>query len=167
MHEYALAAETLKRTLELNPPNASELKRFMAADLRRAKQFARGVEGLSGTGGGRAERCRILPAHVQHLYRSFAISPRRAQAQDKARAIEPNNLDVRYNEVTILKRKAKRPEAIDRLKEILDTTAKKNYSKDERGKPHRASGPAVDAVPDERSDRARGGGAAADRRAGS
>src|SRR5580698_7676633 len=39
MHEYALAAETLKRALELNPQNASELKKFMAADLRRAMQF--------------------------------------------------------------------------------------------------------------------------------
>src|SRR5271165_4763832 len=39
MHEYALAAETLRRTLELNPPNATDLKKFMAADLRRALQF--------------------------------------------------------------------------------------------------------------------------------
>src|SRR5580700_7628587 len=39
MHEYALAAETLKLTLELSPPNAAEIKRFMAADLRRAQQY--------------------------------------------------------------------------------------------------------------------------------
>ena len=31
--------KTLKRSLELNPPNAAEIKRFMAADLRRAMQF--------------------------------------------------------------------------------------------------------------------------------
>jgi tetratricopeptide (TPR) repeat protein len=132
MHEYALAAETLKRTLELSPPNASELKRFMAADLRRAKQFQAALKVYQ-------ELVTDEPSDAEsylrmsNIYTQLRDFTKAREAEDKARAIEPNNLDVRYNEVTILEAEGKTPEAIDRLKEILDTTAKKNYSKDERG----------------------------------
>jgi tetratricopeptide (TPR) repeat protein len=132
MHEYALAAETLKRTLELSPPNASELKRFMAADLRRAKQFQAALKVYQ-------ELVTDEPTDAEsylrmsNIYTQLRDFNKAREAEDKARAIEPNNLDVRYNEVTILEAEGKTPEAIDRLKEILDTTAKKNYSKDERG----------------------------------
>ncbi len=132
MHEYALAAETLKRTLELNPPNASELKKFMAADLRRAQQFDAALKVYQ-------ELVTDEPSDAEsylrmsNIYTQLRDFTKAREAEDKARAIEPNNLDVRYNEVTILEAEGKTPEAIARLKEILDTTAKKNYSKEERG----------------------------------
>src|SRR5580698_4621078 len=132
MHEYALAAETLKRTLELSPPNAAELKRFMAADLRRAKQFQAALKVYQ-------ELVTDEPSDAEsylrmsNIYTQLRDFNKAREAEDKARAIEPNNLDVRYNEVTILEKEGKTPEAIERLKGILDTTAKKNYSKEERG----------------------------------
>jgi tetratricopeptide (TPR) repeat protein len=131
MHEYALAAETLKRTLELNPPNASELKRFMAVDLRRAQQPQAALkvyQDLVAEEPGDAESY-LRMSNIYTQLRDFAKA---REAEAKARTIEPNNLDVRYNEVTILQAEGKTPEAIDRLKEILDTTAKKNYTKEER-----------------------------------
>jgi tetratricopeptide (TPR) repeat protein len=131
MHEYALAAETLKRTLELSPQNAGELKRFMAADLRRAGQNQAALkvyEDLVTEEPNDAESY-LRMSNIYTQMRDFAKA---RDAENKARAIEPNNLDVRYNEVTILEAEGKTPEAIDRLKEILDTTAKKNYSKEER-----------------------------------
>jgi tetratricopeptide (TPR) repeat protein len=132
MHEYALAAETLKRTLDLNPPNAAEIKRFMAADLRRAQQYKEALkvyQDLVTEEPSDAESY-LRMSNIYTQLRDFAKA---REAEDKARAIEPNNLDVRYNEVTILEAEGKTPEAIDRLKEILDTTAKKNYSKEEKG----------------------------------
>jgi tetratricopeptide (TPR) repeat protein len=132
MHEYALAAETLKRALELNPQNAAELKRFMAADLRRAMQFQDALkvyqELVTEEPGDAESYLRMSNIYIQ--LRDFTKA---REAEDKARGIEPNNLDVRYNEVSILQAEGRIPEAIDRLKEILDTTAKKNYSKEERG----------------------------------
>ena len=70
---------------------------------------------------------------MSNIYTQLRDFAKAREAEDKARAIEPNNLDVRYNEVSILESEGKTTEAIARLKEILDTTAKKNYSKDEKG----------------------------------
>jgi tetratricopeptide (TPR) repeat protein len=132
MHEYALAAETLKRTLELNPPNASELKRFMAVDLRRAKQYQAALKVYQDLVTEEPSDAESY-LRMSNIYTELRDFTKAREAEDKARAIEPNNLDVRYNEVTILEQEGKIPEAIDRLKEILDTTAKKNYTKEERG----------------------------------
>lgn len=132
MHEYALAAETLKRTLELNPPNAAELKKFMAGDLRRAQQFQAALKVYQElvTDEPSDAESYLRMSNIYSQLRDFAKA---REAGDKARAIEPNNLEVRYNEVTILEAEGKTPEAIDRLKQILETTAKKNYTKEERG----------------------------------
>jgi tetratricopeptide (TPR) repeat protein len=134
MREYALAAETLRRALDLNPPppNLAELKRFMAADLRRAGQYQEALkvyQDLVTEEPSDAESY-LRMSNIYTQLRDFAKA---REAEDKARAIEPNNLDVRYNEVTILESEGKTTEAIARLKEILDTTAKRNYSKDEKG----------------------------------
>jgi len=131
MREYALAAETLKRTLELSPPNAAELKKFMAMDLRRAKQYQAALkvyQELVTDEPGDAESY----LRMSNIYTEMRDFTKAREAQTKARAIEPNNLDVRYNEVSILEAEGKTSEAIDRLKEILDTTAKKNYTREER-----------------------------------
>ncbi len=132
MREFALAAETLKRTLELNPPNAGELKRFMAADLRRAQQFQAALKVYQDL---IAEEPNDAESYLRmsNIYSQLRDFSNARKAQDKAHAIDPNNLDVRYNEVSILEAEGKTPEAIDRLKEILDTTAKKNYNREERG----------------------------------
>ena len=132
MHEYALAAETLKRTLELNPPNAAELKKFMAADLRRAQQFQAALKVYQElVTDERSDAESYL--RMSNIYTQLRDFAKAREAADKAHAIEPNNLEVRYNEVTILEAEGRTPEAIDHLKQILDTTAKKNYNKEERG----------------------------------
>jgi tetratricopeptide (TPR) repeat protein len=131
MHEYALAAETIRRALELNPPNATELKRFLAADLRKAQQFQEALKVYQ-------EMVTEEPSDAEsylrmsNIYTQLRDFTKARQAEDKARAIEPNNLEIRYNEVAILESEGKMSDAITRLKEILDTTAKKNYTKEER-----------------------------------
>ncbi len=47
---------------------------------------------------------------------------------DKAKAIEPANIEIRFNEVGILEAEGKSSDAIQLLKDILSSTAKKNYS---------------------------------------
>ncbi|MGA3186424.1 MAG: tetratricopeptide repeat protein [Bryobacteraceae bacterium] len=131
MKEYGLAAETLKRTLELNPPNGGDLKKAMAVDLLKAQQYQEALkvyqELVTEEPSDAESYLRISGIYTQ--LRDFAKA---REAQDKAHSIEPNNLEIRYNEVTILQSEGKMPEATARLKEILDTTAKKNYSKEER-----------------------------------
>jgi tetratricopeptide (TPR) repeat protein len=132
MKEYALAAETLKRTLDLNPPNAAEIKRFMAADLRRAQMFKEALQVYQDLVKDEPSDAESY-LRMSNIYTQLRDFAKAREAEDKARTIEPNNLDVRYNEVSILEAEGKTTEAIARLKEILDTTAKKNYSKEEKG----------------------------------
>ena len=131
MREYSLAAETLKRTLEMNPPNAVDLKHSMAADLRKAQKFQ---EALSVYQDLVTEEPNDAESYLRmsNIYTQLRDFPKARAAEDKARAIEPNNLEVRYNDVSILESEGKTPEAIQSLKEILDTTAKKNYSREDR-----------------------------------
>jgi tetratricopeptide (TPR) repeat protein len=132
MKEYALAAETLKRTLDLNPPNAAEIKRFMAADYRRAQMFKEALQVYQDLVKDEPSDAESY-LRMSNIYTQLRDFAKAREAEDKARAIEPNNLDVRYNEVSILESEGKTTEALARLKEILDTTAKKNYSKEEKG----------------------------------
>ena len=99
----------------------------MAADLRKAGNFQDALQAYQ-------ELVTDEPADAEsylrmsNIYTQLRDFAKARAAEDKARAIEPNNLEVRYNEVSILESEGKMPEAITRLKEILDTTAKKNYS---------------------------------------
>jgi len=131
MHEYALAAETLKRTLELSPPNATELKRFLAADLRKATQLQEALKVYQDLVTEEPSDAESY-LRISNIYTQLRDFAKAREAEDKARAIEPNNLEIRYNEVVILESEGKMSEATGRLKEILDTTAKKNYTKEER-----------------------------------
>ncbi len=131
MHEFALAAETYKRTLEMNPPNASDLKKAMAVDLRKAQQYQESLKVYQ-------ELVTEEPSDAEsylrmsYIYTQLKDFAKARQTEEKARAIEPNNLEIRYNEVLILEAEGKMTDATQRLKEILDTTAKKNYSKEEK-----------------------------------
>ncbi len=131
MREYSLAAETLKRTLEMSPPNAVDLKRSMAADLRKAQKFQEALKVYQDLV---AEEPNDAESYLRmsNIYTQLRDFPKARAAEDKARAIEPNNLEVRYNDVSILESEGKTADAIQRLKEILDTTAKKNYSREDR-----------------------------------
>ncbi|HVO96716.1 MAG TPA: tetratricopeptide repeat protein [Bryobacteraceae bacterium] len=131
MREYSLAAETLRRTLELSPPNAADLKRSMAADLRKAQKFQEALKVYQDLV---AEEPNDAESYLRmsNIYTQLRDFAKAREAEDKARAIEPNNLEVRYNEVSILESQGKTADAIQRLKEILDTTAKRNYSREDR-----------------------------------
>ena len=104
----------------------------MAADLRRAQMFKEALQVYQDLVKDEPSDAESY-LRMSNIYTQLRDFAKAREAEDKARAIEPNNLDVRYNEVTILESEGKTTEAIARLKEILDTTAKKNYSKDEKG----------------------------------
>ena len=61
---------------------------------------------------------------ISNIYTQLRDFAKAREAEDKARTLDPNDLEVRYNEVSILESEGKTAEAVKRLKEILDTTAK-------------------------------------------
>lgn len=131
MREYSLAAETLRRALEMSPTNAGELKRAMARDLMLADQLDESLKvyrQLSSEDPRDAE----VQLRISQIYRQRHDFAKAREASNKAREIDPNNLEIRYSEVNLLEAEGRTAEAIDLMKDIVNTTAKKSYSASER-----------------------------------
>ena len=60
------------------------------------------------------------------IYRQKGDFAKAHEAADKAKAIDGNNVNIRYNEVSLLEAEGKLPEAIAALKEILNSGAPKS-----------------------------------------
>ena len=131
MREYGLAAEALRRALDLNPPNADELKKSLAQDLALAERYPDALQVYE-------EIVADDSADSQSWLRISQIQlrlrdPKKArEASDRAKAIEPNNVDVRYNDVSILQAEGKDADAIVALKDLLVSTEKRSYNPGER-----------------------------------
>src|SRR5580704_4538572 len=131
MKEYGLAAETLSRALAANPPNAGELKRAMADYLDQAKKYDEALKVFQDLvkEEPRDAASFLRMSQIYSEMRNFSMA---REMSNKAKAIEPDNLDVRLNEVGILEAEGKMPDAVSALKEILSTTVKRNYNPAER-----------------------------------
>ncbi len=70
---------------------------------------------------------------ISLIYRQKQDFAKAREAADKAKEIDPNDLEVQYNDVNLLEAEGKIPDAIKTLKGILDATAKKSYSASEKG----------------------------------
>lgn len=130
MKEYKLAAETYGRALEMNKENA-DLKRayaqalFVAEDMDKAQAV---FEELA------AEDPNDLLAalRLSQIYRQKRDFTKAQEFAKKARQLDPNNLEIRYNEVSLLEAEGKTPEAITLLKEVLETIPKRPTSVSEK-----------------------------------
>lgn len=131
MKEFGLAAEALKKALALNPPNAAEVKQALGQDLLYAQKYADALQVYQGLADEDPTDAQPYLRISQIYARQRKFNDARAAA-DKALAIDPANLEIRYNQVTILEAEGKTQQAIQTLKDILDSTAKKTYSRAER-----------------------------------
>jgi tetratricopeptide (TPR) repeat protein len=131
MRDFKGAAAVLAKLLSTNPPNEKDVKRSLAQDLMLAQDYAGALavyEQLVKDDPADAQSyLRISQIHRQQ--RDFAKA---REASDKAKALQPNSMEVRYNEVNILEAEDKIGEATRTLKDILTTTAKRNYNPSER-----------------------------------
>ena len=130
MHEYALAAETYRRALALSP-DKSDIKRALAQSLLFADQLDEALKVYQEVV---QEDPHDFQSHlrISQIYRQRREYGKAREAAQKAREIEPNNLEVRYNEVNLLEAEGKTREAITLLKDILNSTAKKSYGMAEK-----------------------------------
>lgn len=130
MKEFKLASQAYKKALELNPGNA-DLKRAYAQSLFAGEEFDEAAKVFE-------EVVAEEPNDGGSLLRLSQIARQRrdfAKAKEygkKAAAIDPNNLEVRYNEVSLLEAEGKTTEAIQTLKGILDGMGKRTDSLGER-----------------------------------
>src|SRR6204780_5582308 len=130
LKDYSLAAEMLRRALDQQPGN-SELKAALAEDLVFSDQLD---DALKLYQEAVAEDPKDIKAElrISQIYRQKQAFAKAREAADKAKEIDPNDLEVQYNDVNFLEAEGKIPDAIKTLKGILDATAKKSYSASEK-----------------------------------
>lgn len=126
LRDFKLAAETLRRALELSPGNP-DLRRAFAQNLLFSDQTkeALGVYKELVEDDARDTQSWL---RLSQIYRQEHDYTKAKEALDKAKALEPNNLEIRYNEVSLLESEGRMAEAIGAMKEIVDSTTKRNYS---------------------------------------
>ncbi len=131
MRDYVAAVEAMRRAAQLAPKD-DDLQRELAEYLVLADKPDEALKLYE-------ELAAAYPkdAHLElrrsQIYRQKRDYAKARKAQDRARTLDPNSLDIRYNEVSQLEAEGKTAEAVARLKDLLESTAKKGYSAAERG----------------------------------
>jgi tetratricopeptide (TPR) repeat protein len=131
LKDYSLAAEMLRRAIDQQPGN-SELKAALAEDLLFSNQLD---DALKLYQEAVMEDPKDVKAQlrISLIYRQKQDFAKAREAADKAKEMDPNDLEVQYNDVNLLEAEGKVPDAIKTLKGILDATAKKTYTAAEKG----------------------------------
>jgi tetratricopeptide (TPR) repeat protein len=126
MKEYSLAADTLRTALELNPPNAPDLERKMALFLISAERYDDALQAYQDlVGDDPTDADSYL--RMSQIYRQKKDLAKAREASDKAKAIDPNNIQVKLNEVYILQAEGKPADAIELMRGIIQQTDRRSY----------------------------------------
>lgn len=131
MNDHGLAAETLKKALALEPDN-DKIQRALARDLAIADKLDEAIKIYDGL---LKENPKDWEAwlRLSQIYRQQNKFDKAREANDKAKAEDPGNIEVLYNEVGLFEAEGKTEEAIKTLKEVVTSTAKRGYSATEKG----------------------------------
>jgi tetratricopeptide (TPR) repeat protein len=130
MHDYNLAAETLKRALELAKGN-DEIRKALAQNLMLAEKFDEALKEYESLVEEDPRDVQSL-LRISQIYRQQRKYDKAREWSDKAKTLEPTNLEITYNEVGIFQAEGKNAEAIAALKKVVDATQRKSYSQSEK-----------------------------------
>ncbi len=130
MRDYASAAQVLKRANQLNNANP-QIKRALAQNLLYSDQADEALELYRQL---IADEPRDTQSHLRiaEIYRGKRDFAQARAALNKARELEPDSLEARYEEVNLLESEGKFDEAIAVLRGILEETAKNEYQPPEK-----------------------------------
>ena len=130
LRDYKLAAEVLRRAMQMSQGNP-ELRRAYAENLFKSEQFAEALTEFQ-------QLVEDEPRDWQGWLRISQIQRQNGKVAEarqailKAREADPNNLEVRYQEINLLESEGKQPEAIQALKDMISTTVRKSYTPSEQ-----------------------------------
>ncbi len=126
MHDYKNAADALKKALEMAPDNA-RLQAGLANNLMlsdRVEEALSIFQKLSND-----DPTNVQPKlRIAEIYRVKHDYVQAAEALKKAKALNPQDMEVRYEEVRLLEAQSKYAEAIGLLKGLVEETARPKYS---------------------------------------
>jgi tetratricopeptide (TPR) repeat protein len=130
VHDYKSAAQMMRKALDLDPDN-SRLKRALAQDLLFSDNYDEALKYYT-------EFVQEDPHDFQaqlrlsEVYRQKHDYAKARAALDEAKSLDPENLEVRYEEVNLLDAQGRTDKAIDALKSLLADTASKSYTVSEK-----------------------------------
>lgn len=130
MRDYKLAAETLRRAVQMSPGN-TEVRKFFAQSLLASEQYEEALKEFQELAEDDPRDSQPF-LQMSRIYRQMRKLKEAREANDKAKELDPNNLDIRFNEVSILDAEGKTPEAITVMKELVNSTNKARYSAGEK-----------------------------------
>lgn len=126
IRDFKNAADALKRALAMSSDNP-RIRRGLAQDLFFSQQFdeALALYQQLSSDDPRDSQLHLRMSEIYRAKRDFAKS---RQELDRAKALDPDNLEIRYAEVNLLEAEGKTDQAITALKGLLEETARKSYS---------------------------------------
>ncbi len=130
MHEFGLAADAYKKALDLDPSH-DDWKTQLAQDQALAGRYddaLKTYQELSQANPQDAAPYRGM-AQIYLEQKNFAQAHHMI---DKAKTLDPDDVESRYEEVLLLENEGKTADAITALKGVLDTTARTNYDPQQR-----------------------------------
>jgi tetratricopeptide (TPR) repeat protein len=130
MKEYSLAADAYKKAIELDP-NRLELKAALAQDEALAERYDDALKTYQEMADANPQDPQPYLGMSQ-IYEQQRKTDDARRMMDKAKQLDPDNIEIRYDEVGLLEDEGKTPEAIAALKAILDSTARRSYDPAQR-----------------------------------
>ncbi len=130
LHDYRSAAEVLHQALDLDPEN-SRIKHALAMDLLRSSNFDEALKYYQEIASDDPHDADAL-LRMAEAYRGKRDFAKARETLNKAKAIDPENLEVRYDEVDLLAVEGHTTKAIETLQSVLKDTERRTYSEGER-----------------------------------
>ena len=123
----------LKKAYEIAPDNG-RIARGLAKDLLYSEQLDEALK-LYQQLTAEEPRDPQLPLSIAEIYRAKHDLAKAREWFNKAKAIDAENLEIRYEEVKLLEAENKNDQALTALKAMLDDTARRTYSRSGRARP--------------------------------
>jgi tetratricopeptide (TPR) repeat protein len=129
MRDYASAVDVFKRALALKPDNI-QIKSALAQSLLYSGKYDEALTAYTELAEADPKDA-MTQLRISEIYRQKRVFDKARAALAKAKELDRDNLEIRYDEVGLLEAEGKTEEAITMLRGILDETAKKTYTPQE------------------------------------
>ena len=130
LHDNKSAADVLRKALDLDPDN-SRIKRALARNLLYSGSFDDSLKYYNEIAADDPHDAEAQ-LRISEIYREKHDYAKARTTLDKAKALDPDNLEVRYDEVNLLSVQGQTDKAIEALKSLLKDTERKSYSEGEK-----------------------------------
>ncbi|HMF76311.1 MAG TPA: tetratricopeptide repeat protein [Bryobacteraceae bacterium] len=130
MKQYSLAADAYKKALALDPSKA-ELRALLAQDEALAQRYDDAIKTYQDMAAANPQDASPYLGMAQVYQQQRKMEDAR-RMMDKAKQLDPDNIEIRYDEVRLLIDEGKTPEAIAALKAILESTTSRAYNPNQK-----------------------------------